>query len=341
VHLDGIHYDITKTMSYDKLYSMVLSGRGLGKTTGFLDWAVSDFLKNGSQFVFSRRTERVTDKIKSKIFDNVKPFYPDHSFKCIGNDLFIDDKIAGCAVPLSTSTKLKGVPLPDVNKILYDEALIDKKNEHYLKNEPGDFIDLCETIFRTREHWRAFMFANSITETNPWFFEFNFRLPYNTNVYIPKLPNGLPDDCMLELAYNEKFVDMKNNTRHGRFIKNRPNYYRYAVENKMLLDSQTFIEKKTGDCQFYFGFKHNSNTYGVWVNWNEGKMWVSHDVDPFNKIIYTLTLDDHTPNTLLISTLSRSQLFKSFVDAYKIGRVYFEDMNIKNTVYEVIKMILN
>ena len=86
--------------------------------------------------------------------------------------------------------------------------------------------------------------------------------------------------------------------------------------------------------------KYKGTIYGVWVDYTEGKLYISYDYDPSSKIVYTITLDDHTPNTLLLKRPSSSSLFKTFVDGYKLGVVYFESMNIKNIVYEIIRLTL-
>ena len=73
---------------------------------------------------------------------------------------------------------------------------------------------------------------------------------------------------------------------------------------------------------------------------NLGKMYVSNDVDPTYPIIYSITLKDHSPNTLFLRDKSRAVKFRVFIENYKIGNVRFENMNIKNITYEVIQMCM-
>ena len=67
-------------------------------------------------------------------------------------------------------------------------------------------------------------------------------------------------------------------------------------------------------------------------------MFVSNNVDNSCKLVYSLTVDDHDPNTLLLRQLNKSRVFKQFIDNYKMGNVYFESQKIKNVVYDVIKL---
>ena len=41
---------------------------------------------------------------------------------------------------------------------------------------------------------------------------------------------------------------------------------------------------------------------------------------------------------MLIHSLKTSRPFKTFIDNYQLGNVYYENMNIKNVVYEIVKL---
>ena len=96
--------------------------------------------------------------------------------------------------------------------------------------------------------------------------------------------------------------------------------------------------KKTEKAQYNFTFVYNGEKYGVWVDYDVGRMFVSPDIDPYCKIVYSLTVDDHDANTLLINQLNKSPFFRPFIENYKNGLVYFENQKVKNIVYEVIKL---
>ncbi len=78
--------------------------------------------------------------------------------------------------------------------------------------------------------------------------------------------------------------------------------------------------------------------YGVWLDHDRGDFFVSLDIDPYSRYVFAITLEDHTPNIMLTRRLNQAALFKPFIEAYKNGRVYYEDMNIKNITYEVIRL---
>ena len=49
------YYDYGPVLSRNALFSFVVGGRGLGKTYGFKHWAIRDWIRSGSEFVYLRR----------------------------------------------------------------------------------------------------------------------------------------------------------------------------------------------------------------------------------------------------------------------------------------------
>ena len=98
------------------------------------------------------------------------------------------------------------------------------------------------------------------------------------------------------------------------------------------LASYTFDKIKNGI--------YKENSFGIWIDSYEGKMFVSKDIDPSYPIIYSITMKDHSPNTLFLRDKSRAVKFKVFMENYKLGNVRFENINIKNITYEVIQLCM-
>jgi hypothetical protein len=162
----------------------------------------------------------------------------------------------------------------------------------------------------------------------------NLNEPYNGN--ITKAKNG---KILLEMVANEDFINERLQTDFGQLIAGT-DFADFAIYNKSPIDTNTFVMKKTEKCSYYMSFKYEGDLYGVWVDYSIGKFFVSKDVDPFFKMVYSITLDDHTPNTLLLKSVGKSVYFKEFIEQYKLGNVYFESMKIKSIVYNVIKLCL-
>ena len=69
-----------------------------------------------------------------------------------------------------------------------------------------------------------------------------------------------------------------------------------------------------------------------------GKVFVSLDFDKYSPYLFSMTLKDHSPNTLMFNAMKRYNFWKLFLENFKMGNVYFENQKIKHNLYELIKL---
>lgn len=331
-------YDKARLLSYNKIFNFVLSNRGGGKTYNMTTWAIDDYKKSKAQTAWVRRYQTEIDEMvkNGKFFDAVRAAYPEDEFSIDNNIGYIkrkgqEDREAFIYfIALSTSRQLKSNNYPFVNKIIYDEFIIDKGRITYIKNEPEVFLDLFETIARLRDNVRAVFLANSVSVVNPFFTFFRIRPDKNKrfNVY----PRGI---CV-EFFTDSEFIAAKKKTRFGQLIDGTK-YGDYAVNNEWLNDSMTFIEEKPkAGCEFVMGLKYQGQMFGFWVHYQKGLIYVNRQYDPSYYALYTLTKDDHEPNLLLIKSLRGSRQLELVLLAYQNSLMRFEDLEVKAMMYEVI-----
>lgn len=351
----SMFWDIKRTLTHNSLINVILGNRGGGKTFGAKMLCIDNFIKKGEQFGYIRRYKDDLKEPMQQFFKDIEYKYPDYEFKTDNKYLYIrlktendneewtDKDIAGYGFILSTANNKKSISYPRITTLVYDEFLLDKGNQRFLPNEPVALLNLYETIARPGTgHPRVvlFMLANALTITNPYFLYWDLKMPTKkdkNNKWIWKHPTR---PILVEDVKNNKFIDTKKNTEFGKLIEGTT-YSGYSIDNKFLLDNDTFVEKRTPKAKFYFTFIYLEHTLGVWIDRDEGKMYVSKDVDPSYPLTYSITLKDHKPNTMLIKNKSRNGHFKIFLENYQLGNVYFESINIKNITYEVIKMSMN
>lgn len=327
---ESMYWDINNSISRNCLFNFIVGNRGAGKTYGAKKFVIDRFLKTGEQFVYVRRYKEELKKIRN-FFDDISHTYEDVKLEVRGKQFFINDQLAGCAMALSTSKIEKSTAFPKVAWIIFDEFILDKGYYHYLPDEVTYFLELYETIARTRDNVRVYFLSNALTVTNPYFLYFKLEEPKAKDHIKVK------DDILLEYVMNDEFIEYKNKTRFGKLIKGTK-YGDYAINNAFLRDSDTFIKKKTGNCRFLFSFMYKGKSFGLWVNGQDGFIYVSYDIDPNYPFRYALCKADHTPNTILIESLRRYRPFQMFIKAFQTGGVYFETMDIKNMVYEMFAM---
>ena len=323
-------YDKQQLLSHNKLLNMVLSNRGGGKTFHFTRWGIDDFKKNGKQTVWVRRYQTEIDEmlLNGKFFDAVREYYPNDKLEIEGSLGKVNGEVAFYFIALSTSRQLKSNNYPLVNKIIYDEFIIDKGRVTYLKNEVEVFLDLIETVARLRDDVRCVLLANSVTVVNPYFHFWDIKVDTSRRFTIK-------GQVCVELFTDQTFIEAKKKTRFGQLVQNT-RYSDYAIENKWLLDNDTFIEDKTPKAEFMLGMKYNGVMYGFWVDYTVGLIFVNRQYDPSSYSLYCLTKDDHEANLLLIKSLADSKRVQRIVFAFRSGLLRFSDMTVKNQFYEFI-----
>ena len=352
-----IFWDINRTSTHNCLFNFIVGNRGGGKSYGAKKRAIENFIKKGEKFGYIRRYEKDLTKSFRQFFKDIAPEFPEYESRVVGDTLYLrrkrgededdvwtDDDIAGYGFILSTADNLKSLPFPDIGILIYDEFIMKEGNQRYLKDEVTKFLELYETIARPgtpgRKEVPVWLLSNAITITNPYFMYFNLKMPKDD---VPD-KNGKfiwknSDNTMLvENVKSEGLMALKRATKFGKIIKGTK-YEGYSIDNEFFLDSEVFIERRSNGAKHEFNFIYNNNKYGVWYDYGEGKMWVSEATDPYG-VTYTITMEDHSPNTMFLKSKTGSVCLKRFVDCYKLGAVRFENMNIKNITYEVIKMIL-
>lgn len=143
-------YDIRKRSSKLRPVSIVIGGRGIGKTYS----ALSFLLETGKKFLYLRNTDKQMSLCASAFGNPFKKVASDLgrdvTMKAAGEIYVVkeDDEVIGYGAALSTFENLRGVDLSDVEYVLFDEFIENRK----LSFKQGSaFMNLYETINRNRE----------------------------------------------------------------------------------------------------------------------------------------------------------------------------------------------
>lgn len=325
-----MYYDNSKMLSHNMLFNYVVGSRGGGKTFNAKEWCIRDFVKTGKQFIWVRRYKTEFQRIK-QFFADIAFKFPDLKMEVKGSQFIINDKVAGWAIPLSTSKKEKSTAFPDVNKIIYDEFIIDVGTYHYLKNEVEIFLEFYETVARIRDDVRVMFISNAITMINPYFTYFGIKMKEGA-----KFTKGM--GWIVEMYSNDEFRAKKRETRFGKMIDNTE-YGAYNIDNKFLRDSDEFIERPSGDLRYWCTILYNGVDYGVWFSPSKGTVYVSrkHDLSAGNRFCFTT--DDHQPNVLLLKSVKYLKVIRRIKEAYELSLVRFDELKTKAAFYDYMKLL--
>ena len=332
-----MYYDYQKILSYNALINILIGGRGVGKTYGATRFVISQFLKKGEQFCYIRRYKPEIKKACPNFFEAVKnnDEFPDHKLTNKGTNFYCDDEVCGYAMTLATAQDLKSSNFSKVKTIIFDEFIIEEgQKKFYLKNEVFTFLNLLETIGRLRDI-RVFMLANAGSVTNPYFMFFDIQMPYNSDIRTFK--NGT---ILLQYIKNEEFAEVKKATRFGKMVAGT-SFADYAIDNKFIDNNKNFIEKKKATSKFSFAFIYEGITYGVWMDYTEGVIYVSNDSPQDAFYVFAMTLQDHKPNTMMINSAKKYNCFKNFIQNFYLGNIRYESQKIKGVVYNLMQKMIN
>lgn len=69
-----------------------------------------------------------------------------------------------------------------------------------------------------------------------------------------------------------------------------------------------------------------------------GKVYVSLDYDKSTPFMFSMTLKDHTPNTMMFNAMKNYTFWKNFLENFKSGLVYYENQKIKYNMQNLMKL---
>ena len=143
------YYELGNLLGRNKIMNVVIGQRGCGKTFQAKKWAIKKFIETGKEFIWVRRYKTELKSLQS-FFDDIvsEGYFDSHSLEVKGKTAYIDNQVAGHFVALSVSANQKSVPYPNVDKIIFDEFMIEKGNIRYLPNEVETFLAFFDTVIQ-------------------------------------------------------------------------------------------------------------------------------------------------------------------------------------------------
>ena len=337
---ESMYWDSQNLVSRNAMFNFTCGGRGVGKTFDFKVKRIRHFLKTSKQFIYLRRykTEFMD---KDTFFDDVLFKFPNQEFRVEGMRGFIRDVVEDgekekpwrllCRfVCLSNALTKKSVPMPEVDWIGFDEFIIDKGSLHYLKNEVKAFLDYYVTVDRFQDRVKVMFMANAVSIVNPYFLYYGIN-PRRNQQFI-SIKDGF--GCC-EMVRSEKFQKHVDTTRFGRAMQGT-SYYEYAVGNQFADNNNMFILKKPKRAEFYYAFKFDERTVGVWVDYQGGCYYVCGKY-PKDALVYALTKSDMAPNLLMIE--KSNVVMKSLLKLFMQGSVFFDTVRTREFCNDVFSYL--
>jgi hypothetical protein len=305
-----------------------IGARGIGKSYFWKVHPIKRFLKYGEQFIYLRRYKPELKKV-GNYFDNIKDEFPETEFKVKGREFYVNGKLAGWAIPLSSWQSEKSNAYPNVTTIVFDEFLREKDNSSYLQNDVEACLNLMDTVFRDRENSRLIGLSNSVSVVNPYFLYFNLIPDINKRF-------NANESIVVEIPDSVDFSEARRKTKFGKLIDGT-NYGDMSLDNEFTGDSYVFIEKRSKESKFVFSIVYKGLTMGIWVDLKQGLMFLSLDHDSTTKNQYALTTDDLKENVMYMKGWKNNYHLRKLVGSFMNGILRFDNQVIRTTAYELFK----
>lgn len=323
-----LYYNPSKLLSYNRVLNFVVGARGIGKTYSWTKRIIKRFINHGEQFVYLRRYKTELVDVAT-FFDAVvaNEEFPTHRFEVKGKEFYIDDNLAGYAIPLSIASQKKSTSYPKVTTILFDEFLIDKGTFRYLDKEVDKLLGLLDTIIRNRDNVTCVCLSNAITVANPYFLYFKIELDLGQEFTVNP-------DYVVQIPESRDFAEARTKTRFGKMIRKTP-YGGHALDNDFVGDTDDFIQERTQYSKFMSSVKLENMVIGFWLDYDVGLIYASTKYDPSYRQI-ALTKKDHDETTYISDNWRSNPVLSSIVRAYQKGYLRFETQAVKHACYDML-----
>lgn len=336
-----MYWDTQPMLSYNRIISMIIGNRGGGKTYGAKAVALRRWHKTNEQFIYLRRFDTELDE--DLRYNFLEPYTGKDAWLAKG--LHIDGRkiyggggvlksgkkkpkiTAGYFINLSTASTKKSIDYPHVRSIIFDEFILENGGvHHYLKDEPRKLLDFYNTVDRYRDHTRLIMLSNALSEWNPYFNDWDVKVPYYGNRGTFNRGMGY-----IETVQDMDFIKTVQRTRLGQFIDGTK-YGDYAIKNKFLQDNKDLIQKKSGESQCFLILKHRGLYVGIW--YNKDHYYISKDIVP-QAPIYAISQTDMTDNEQYIFALKKTVQYQSLLKAIDYNLIRYENQFCKKLFEEI------
>ena len=366
--------EITGEAEGDCMHGFAVGNRRAGKSVGVGIFAFADFLLFGYQTVLIRRykddfqKKKAMEKFWLKSWPYVHEFpnivkgdvklqeiYPlelvenfdweNHTLEFVDNHAIVDGKPFSFPCALNKYNDFKQDNFSNVHKLIYDEYVPEKDTER-LKDEVEAMYIVFDTAARGREGaldtTSIIYISNSITNVNDFYVELGIdrELRYDAEGNLETKRLYRPESGYVwEGVNNEVASEEMLNSKAARGMRGTigQKYLNYSQGN-MIKDDESFVERMDGDFRYLMNFRYDNKLYALKLHLDDGNYYFTDQGIDKKRETIALQREDHTLNTVLISTFLRERLgiVKSF---YGIGRMRFNSMRSKKIFIEMYRYL--
>lgn len=309
-------------------FNFCLGSRSAGKSFFWKKYCVDNFLEHNRKFIFMRRYYTELEKIKDNLFSDIENAFNDISIAVKGDEIYINDKLAGIYVPLTSVYKYKSVNCEDYDTIVFDEFL--PEDNLYLKKNINYFyeVESCFNFYQTvargynqpiRENVKFIFISNTVTTANPYFAYFGIdKLLWQGAKKVKR------KSFTLEITNsNNKVI---TNSLFGDIIKDSA-YGNYALSNDFKDDDTSHLfDRLPQNTTLLYNLHFENKMLGVYID-NDFNYYISDKTNTNCKNVFSIFHDGLYPYFLV----SKASL--NIKKSYLLNKVYFSNLRIKSLLH--------
>ena len=336
------HYNGLRVLSYNGIYTMIISNRNYGKTWNFKKRAFKRGLKYGKKTLWLRTFKKEVKEAKSSFYTSadlqkfcgIIPYNPETktgNFKQVGNTFYVKRGkqwvwfLKICA--LSDANGVRSADDVDTDTIVYDEfTTTARRFKRYNGNLVDDFIDIFFSMKREHEV-RCFMLGNKENVLNPFLTYFNVKPLPSTFEGIRQYRQG----SLIIEQINNKPAEQTNYDRKLKALLQGTPYGNYIYEDAYKGEKHFKKCRPPADAIEYIQLCIDGFEIKIWTS--NGLYYVTSKIDK-NRRVFTLEVL-HKYNSEFLLIKRQKSNFIAFVNAIADGRVAYENQ----IVYEAIQPI--
>ena len=294
------YYSLEPALSRGCKLNFIIGHRSAGKTYAFKEWAIITWLKTGAEWVYVRRLEDELNSVKHNLWDDISHKYglevKSKGSLCLIREKAPEDlegkelkewnsenpwKSFGYYIPLSKQQNFKSGSYPKVDKICFDEFIIENTSRRYLPNEVDQFLSLIFTISRDRPV-KTVCLSNSGFISNPYFGAYNIKSSDFSNASFLRRNNG---NVLFEYYTSEE--NLKELSKSSIAKISGDSYKEYALENKFMDGGNALISEKPAGATVWMKFTKDGKRW-VTMYYKKGSNWWMTEKNTETKLAYCL-----------------------------------------------------
>ena len=334
-----MYYDYSKIKSYKAVFNFIIGARGCGKSYGAKKMLIKKFIRTGQQFIYLRRFKTELQKVNTW-FDDVQAEFPDHEFKVKGKTFYIDGKLAGWAIALSTSQIEKQNSYKHVKYIMFDEFLIDTTGSyHYLRDEYNVLCQFYSTVDRDRDEVQVLFIGNALQVVNPYFTALGVK-PDPDNIFVKQAVhnNHKYNLVTCEVFADPDQVEHARQTRFGLTLADT-DISRFMWDNQFVLDNTQSVVSISSNPRRYkhlINIKYKSSIISIDLFKSNSALFIN-SLNMFQDMItYTLDVSSVTSDIPLLHQHHRV-FIRDIISRYlATGSIFYDSVETKQAFGDIV-----